>query len=38
MGIDTALALDKLDDEFVCTICTDIVVNPVEITKCEHQH
>jgi len=36
MGIDTALALDNLDDEFVCAICTDILENPVEISRCEH--
>ena len=36
MGIDTALSIDKLDDEFVCSICTDILVNPVEIKSCQH--
>jgi len=36
MGIDTALALDKLKDEFVCSICHDIVEDPVVISKCEH--
>jgi len=36
MGIDTALAIDNLKDEFVCSICHDIVVYPVVISKCEH--
>jgi len=36
MGIDTALAIDKLDDEFVCSICHDILHDPVVISSCEH--
>jgi len=36
MGIDTGLAIDELRADFVCTICHDIVQNPVEISSCEH--
>jgi len=35
MGIDTALAIEELDTDFICAICHDIVQNPV-ITTCEH--
>jgi len=36
MGIDTGLAIGQFDDEFVCSICTDIVQNPVVIPVCDH--
>jgi len=36
MGIDTALAIDKLEDEFVCSICHDILHDPIVISRCEH--
>jgi len=36
MGIDLDLAVSLVDDEFVCVICQDILVNPVEIKGCEH--
>jgi len=36
MGIDTGLAIGEFDDEFVCSICTDIVQNPVVIPACDH--
>jgi len=36
MGIDTGLAIDGLRADFVCSICHDIVQNPVEISSCEH--
>jgi len=36
MGIDTDLAIDRLNDELVCSICRDIVEDPVVIRRCEH--
>jgi len=36
MGIDTGLAIDQLEDEFVCSICHDILQDPVMISRCEH--
>ncbi len=35
MGYDPKRFFSKVDDEFVCSICTSIVENPVQ-TKCEH--
>ena len=36
MGIDLDLAVSQVDEEFVCVICQDILLNPVEIKGCEH--
>jgi len=36
MGIAFDLAVGQVDEEFVCPVCKDILVNPVEIKGCEH--
>ena len=36
MGIDSELMDAKVDEEFICSICTEILENPVEIKDCEH--
>jgi len=36
MGIDLDLAVGQVDEEFVCSICKDILENPVEIKGCVH--
>ena len=36
MGIDSDLAVNEVDGELLCSICTGILENPVEIEECEH--
>lgn len=36
MGIPSCRFLDKMHEEFLCTVCTDVAIDPVTVNDCEH--
>lgn len=36
MGLNSELFIEKVDPEFICTICQDVFDDPVSLVECEH--